>query len=237
MNHRSFCFLLMSAAALASCRATTRRPYFTPLPAAPTARVELEIPDATRVLSEALARDSIALRRIYESDGYLDSGWLDAATLEPTRARPLGPGVVRVRAWVNPDREFWSELVVEAVYRPIADPSRPERELDTPLPDDHPLNRRIAGVLRGLVERFGNAEALRALAPPLPVPIRPAARPDTTRRDTTARLPVPPRPRPDTGTTGAGASLPAAAPSRGRALPRGLPGNATVPERRIHFRP
>ena len=79
---------------------------------------------------------------VREADGFLDSGWLAGATLEPTSARPLGQDVVRVRAWVNPAKQFWSELVVEATYRPMADPPRPERELDIPLPDDHPLQRR-----------------------------------------------------------------------------------------------
>lgn len=180
---------------LLSCRATTHRPYFTPLPMATTAQVELGIPEATRALSEALAKDSITLRTIHEADGFLDSGWLDAQSLEPTRARPLGTAVVRVRAWVNPDKDFWSELVVEASYRPMDDPSRPERELDVTLPEDHPLQRRIAGVLRSLVERYGDAEALRALAPPAPI-----ARPDSAKKDTTRVKPdtVPARPRPDT---------------------------------------
>ena len=178
-----------------SCRATTHRPYFTPLPMATTAQVELGIPEATRALSEALAKDSITLRTIHEADGFLDSGWLDAQSLEPTRARPLGPAVVRVRAWVNPDKDFWSELVVEASYRPMDDPSRPERELDATLPEDHPLQRKIAGVLRSLVERYGDAEALRALAPPAPI-----ARPDSAKKDTTRVKPdtVPAKPKPDT---------------------------------------
>ncbi|HLG05769.1 MAG TPA: hypothetical protein VI383_06445, partial [Gemmatimonadales bacterium] len=124
--------------------------------------------------------DSIPFRTIRESDGYLDSGWLDVRSLEHTSARPLGLGVARVRAWVNPDKPFWSELVVEATYRAMADPSRPERELDTPLPEDHPLQRKIAGVLRSLVERFGDAETLRGVTPP--------AKPDTVRKkpDTTS---------------------------------------------------
>lgn len=180
---------LLTAVVLTACRATTHRPYFTPLPVAAVAQVELGIPEATRALSEQLARDSVTLRTIREDDGYLDSGWLDATTLEPTRARPLGLGVVRVRAWVNPDKEFWSELVVEATYRPLDDPSRPERELDVPLPENHPLQRKIAGVLRALVERYGDAEALKALAPPAPI----VGKPDSTRKDTTAR-PAPPKP-------------------------------------------
>ncbi len=180
--------------AFASCRATTSRPAFTPLPVAVTAQVELEIPDATRALSEALARDSIALRTIREADGYIDSGWLDSSTLEHTGARPLGLGVVRVRAWVNPDKPFWSELVVEATYRAMADPSRPERELDVALPEAHPLQRKIAEVLKGLVEQFGDAEALRALNPPVAVPIRP----DTGKKDSAAAKVDSLRKKPDT---------------------------------------
>ena len=146
-----------------SCRATTARPTYLPLPAATVGEVELEIPEATRALAEALAVDSITLRTIKEGDGYIDSGWLDARTLERTGARPLGAEVVRVRAWVNPAKQFWSELVIEASYRSIADPSRPERELDIPLPEDHPLQRRIGGVLRKLIERYGDAAALKEL--------------------------------------------------------------------------
>lgn len=147
---------------LLSCRATTARPTFLPLPSAAIAEIELGIPEATRALAEGLARDSIALRKIMEPDGYIDSGWLDARTLEHTGARPLGKNVVRVRAWVNPAKQFWSELQVEASFRPMADPSRPERELDAPLPDDHPLQRRIAGVMRKLIVEYGDADALKA---------------------------------------------------------------------------
>jgi hypothetical protein len=168
-----------------ACRATTARPSFVPLPAAASAEVELDIPAATRALAETLAKDSIALQTIKEGDGYLDSGWLDAATLEHTSRRPLGRDVVRVRAWVNPAKEFWSELVVEATYRPLDDPSRPDRELDVSLPADHPLQRRIAGSLRKLIEQYGDAEALKALNPPAPKPV--PAKPDTVKgkRDST----------------------------------------------------
>lgn len=186
---------LLAILLLLSCRATTHRPYFTPLPVATSAQVELGIPEATRALSEALAHDSITLRTIHEADGYMDSGWLDAQSLEPTKARPLGPAVVRVRAWVNPDKDFWSELVVEATYRPMEDPSRPERELDVSLSADHPLQRKIVAVLRALVERYGDAEALRALVAPVPL-----AKPDSAKKDTTRAKPdtVPATPKPDT---------------------------------------
>lgn len=192
-----WCVLL---AAVLSCRATTARPYYLPLPAAAVGEIEFDVPAATRALAEALAQDSIALRVIKERDGFIDSGWLDANSLEHTTARPLGSNVVRVRAWVNPGKQFWSELVVEASYRPIADPSRPERELDLMLPEDHPLQRRIGGVLRKLIERFGDADALKSLIAPKVAagPAKPdstAVKPDTSRAKP---APVPPRPKPDT---------------------------------------
>jgi hypothetical protein len=179
----------------AGCRATTSRPSFVPLPAASSAEVELDIPGATRALAETLAKDSISLATIKEGDGYIDSGWLDAATLERTTKRPLGSEVVRVRGWVNPSKEFWSELVIEATYRPLADPSRPERELDVSLPVDHPLQRRIAGSIRKLIEAYGNAEALKALAPPAAPP---AVKPDTMKQDSTKVKKDTTRVKPDT---------------------------------------
>ena len=167
------------------CAATTSRPYYPPLPTASLAEIELEIPAATRALAEAMAKDSIALSKIREADGFIDSGWLDARTLERTSARPLGDDVVRVRAWINPSKQFWSELQVEATYRLMADPSRPERELDVPLPDDHPLQRKLAGVIRKLIEQYGDPEALKALEAPKPAtPIKPdtaKVKPDTTK--------------------------------------------------------
>ena len=166
---------------LVACRATTSRPYFTPLPSASVAEIELGIPAATRVLSETMAKDSIALKTIKENDGYIDSGWLDAKTLEHTGARPLGTDVVRVRAWVNPSKLGWSELVVEGTYRAMEDPSRPERELDTPLPENHPLQRRLGEVIRTLIEKYGDADALKALAAPKPAAAPAAAKPDTSK--------------------------------------------------------
>jgi len=182
---------------LLSCRATTARPSFTPFPTATSAEVELDIPAATRALAEALAIDSITLAAVKENDGFIDSGWLDAATLEHTSKRPVGESVVRVRAWVNPSKEFWSELVVEAAYRPMVDPSRPDRELEIPLPTDHPLQRRIAGTLRKLIEKYGDPESLKALAPPKPKQDSSKAKKDSTgvKPDTTKPKP---KAKPDT---------------------------------------
>jgi hypothetical protein len=44
----------------------------------------------------------------------------------------------------------------------MADPSRPERELDVPLPEDHPLQKRLGGVMQKLIVQYGDADALRS---------------------------------------------------------------------------
>ena len=185
VNRSLFTVLLLATA----CRATTSRPTYVPLPTAAVAQVELDVPQATRALAETMAKDSIALSKIREEDGFIDSGWLDAKTLEHTGARPLGQDVVRVRAWINPDKMYWSQIVVEGSWRPMDDPSRPERELDASLPDDHPLQKRLGDVIRKMIEQYGDKEALKALAQPAAKPgAKPGARADSAaaKKDTTA---------------------------------------------------
>jgi hypothetical protein len=101
--------------------------------------------------------------------------------------------VVRVRAWVNPAKQFWSELSVEATYRPTADPSRPERELDVPLPEDHPLQKRLGGVIQKLIVAYGDADALRQFQLDTQKRLRADSiakagppKPDSTRSDSTS---------------------------------------------------
>ena len=77
----------------------------------------------------------------------METPWLNAETLRPTDARPIGTDVVRIRGWVNPGKEGFSIIIVEAAYRPIADPSLPERELERPLPKDHPVQVKLDSML------------------------------------------------------------------------------------------
>jgi hypothetical protein len=127
----------------------------------------------TRLVVEALKADSIPLARVHEFDGFFDSGWIDAKTLEPTRRRPLGPEVVRVRGWVDPSKPGFNEVSLETVYVPLADPSRPARELEIPAPADHPVAKRIADLMKQLVEKYGDPAAREQVkkapgGPPIP---------------------------------------------------------------------
>jgi hypothetical protein len=165
-------YLLVLAAALA-CDPGTTRPGLVPLPDAAGTEVRLPPREAIRNLAEALRADSVPIRRVALRDGYMESGWFDTRSRRPASARrALGPGVVQVRAWADPARPGSSQLVVETTYRPLLDPSLPQRELERQVPSKHPVAADVEGALRRLVERFGGPPATPppAAAPAAPQP-------------------------------------------------------------------
>jgi hypothetical protein len=116
------------------------------------------VPEATRRLAEALKADSIPPRRIHIRDGYIETGWFDSRNGRAVRGRrAVGPGIVRVRAWADPARPGSSQLTVETLYRPLLDPSLPERELEREVARDHPVAIRVVATLKKLVDRFGGS--------------------------------------------------------------------------------
>jgi len=166
---RSAAVWLLSA--VIACQPNTSRPSFTPLPEAAQTEIRLPVGDATRSLADALKADSIPLRRVVLRDGYVESNWFYSKSLRPAVGhRPLGPGVVRVRAWADPARPGSSQLSVETSYRPVADPSLPERELDRQVPRNHPISVKMEEVLKQLVQRYGGP-------PPPTTPGAPAGTP------------------------------------------------------------
>jgi hypothetical protein len=155
---------------LLACQPATTRPSFTPLPEAEVVEVRLSQEEATRRLAELMESDSIPAARVELRDGFIESLWFDPTTGEPSTRRPLGTGVVRVRAWSDPGRPGFAILTVETVYRPLADPSLPERELDREVPKDHPVAAKVRAGLQEMVKKYGG--------PPATDAERPAARPD-----------------------------------------------------------
>jgi hypothetical protein len=170
---------LAFALAMASlgCQPTTTRPVFLPYPQAAATEIRLGTSEATRRLAEALRQDSIPIAKVEQRDGYLDSGWFEGATGKSVHRRPLGPGIVRVRAWAEPARAYSSTLIVETVYRPLADPSRADRELERPVPDDHAVAVKVRATLEAMVKKFGGPPAGATPAVPpakgLPAPATP----------------------------------------------------------------
>lgn len=140
----------MIALALAACYPATSRPDLQPVPGAFRVEVEMFVPEATRALALALHDDSIPIRRTVPEDGWLESEWIDFATMQPTRRRPLGVDVVRVRAFITPGRANHSIIEVETVYRPMVSPARPDRTLEQQVPTGHPVAVRVQQALERL---------------------------------------------------------------------------------------
>jgi hypothetical protein len=139
-----------------ACQPNTTRPGFTPLPEAAGTEIRLSVPEATRRLAEALRADSIPTRKVQLRDGYLETNWFEAASGRAVQdRRALGPGIVRVRAWADPARPGSSQLTVETLYRPLADPSLSDRELEREVARDHPVAVKVEAVLRALVKEYG----------------------------------------------------------------------------------
>lgn len=139
-----------------ACRPVTTRPPFPPVPEAATTEIRLPPSEAARLLGEAFRAESIPATRVELRDTWLESGWFVAATGEPVgHRRPIGPEIVRVRAWADVTHPGYCKVEVETVYRPVADPSLPERELDRQVPRDHPVAIKVRATLQGLVKRYG----------------------------------------------------------------------------------
>jgi hypothetical protein len=154
----------------ASCQPATTRPPFPPVPQSAVTEVRLPPGEAARLLAEALRADSIPATRLSLKDTWLETGWFDPATGQRAKKhRPIGLDVVQVRAWADPTHPGNSKLFVETVYRPMADPSLPARELDRQVPRDHPVAIKVRAALQSLVKRYGG--------PPPPSTVEPGARP------------------------------------------------------------
>jgi hypothetical protein len=138
-----------------ACRPVTTRPPFPPVPEAASTEIRLSPTEATRLLAEALRADSIPPARIELRDTWLETGWFVASTGQPVRHRATGAGIVRVRAWADPTHPGNCKVVVETVYRPLADPSLPQRELDRQVPRNHPVAIKVRAALQDLVKRYG----------------------------------------------------------------------------------
>jgi hypothetical protein len=157
-----------------ACNPNTTRPRIAPFPEDASIEVHAKLPAATERLIRALTVDSIPIAVQSTQDGWVETPWLNAGTLRPTDARPVGPDVVRIRGWVNPAKEGFSTIIVEAAYRPYADPSLPGRELERPVPKDHPVQIRLDSMLARI------PKGRSATATLVPVPDSVSQKPDSS---------------------------------------------------------
>jgi hypothetical protein len=151
--------ILLLVGALAACKATTARPYYPPSTGAPQTEIELDVKDATQALADVLEGDSLPVVRVVLRDGFVETAWFSAADRQATHSRRLGPDIVQVRAWVDPTRPGHSRIVIETVFRPLADPSLSGRDLDRQVPPDHPIGRRMTEIITELARLYSSEPA------------------------------------------------------------------------------
>lgn len=156
MIHRPRILLSLAAlTALASaCDPNTDRPAITPSPGAFTVMIAEDPTEAIGLLARRLADDSIPLARVESLDAYLESPWIDSLG-HATRARPIGPNVIRLRGWADPGKPGTAVISVELSWRPWDDPSVPARELDRDVSTSLPIAKRVKAVLDGIKKDFG----------------------------------------------------------------------------------
>ena len=140
---------------LLACQLATTRPTFTALPEAETVEIRLSPTEATRRLADVMRDDSIPAARVEIRDGFIESRWFDPSTGHATKSRPIGTRIVRVRAWADPGRPGFALVTVETVYRAMADPSLPQRELERQVPRDHPVATKVRAALQDMLKRYG----------------------------------------------------------------------------------
>lgn len=148
--------LVLGATLLAGCHARTDRPYFPPVTGAPTTEIELDVKQATQALADVLKGDSLPVTKVTLRDGIIETAWFESDSKHVTHARRLGDQVVQVRAWIDPSRPGHSRIILETVFRPLADPSLSERELDRQVPPSHPVGKRMTEVLTELARLYSS---------------------------------------------------------------------------------
>jgi len=134
---------------LAACAPATTRPPFAPYPEALHAVINAPPARVTEEAKAWLAAHGPTVERASPVDAFLETGWYDATDSASTPVR------VKVRLWADPDVPGKSRVTVEAVYRPIEDPSRRPRDLELAVPPESAGRRLVEQLLKALSEKLG----------------------------------------------------------------------------------
>ncbi len=125
----------------AACTPATTRPSFAPVPEALHAVINASPADVTQTAQALLAADSIAVHFVSLRDAFLETQEF--------------AGTNRVRLWADPDVPGKTRVTIEAVYRPMADPSRTPRDLERAAPPGSPGQLRAEQLLAALKDKLG----------------------------------------------------------------------------------
>jgi len=135
---------VVCALLVAACTPATTRPSFTPVPEALHAVINALPNRVTLEAGDILKADTIPVH--FSS---LRDAWLETAPFA---------GSYRLRLWADPDVPGKSRVTIEAVYRPIEDPSRTARDLERAAPPGSPGQLRAAQLLAALEQKLGTTK-------------------------------------------------------------------------------
>ena len=133
----------------AACAPGTTRPAFAPFPEALHAIINAPPARVTEEARTWLVAQGPTVSHSSPIDGFLETDWYDATDSSATPMR------VKIRLWADPDVTGKARLTVEAVYRPIEDPSRTVRDLELAAPKESAGERLAQRLLKALSEKLG----------------------------------------------------------------------------------
>ena len=132
---------IVVVALLGSCTPATTRPPFAPYPEALHAVINAPPAQVATQAQALLTADTIPVRFVNPRDAFLETGEF--------------AGTMRLRLWADPDVPGKSRVTVEAVYRPIEDPSRTRRDLERAAPPGSAGQQMAEKLLKALKEKLG----------------------------------------------------------------------------------
>lgn len=124
-----------------ACSPATTRPSFWPVPEALRAVINAPPADVTREARALLTADTVPVRFGSVRDAFLETGDF--------------VGTYKLRLWADPDVAGKSRVTIEAVYRPVDDPSRTPRDLERAAPPGSPGQLRAEQLLAALKDKLG----------------------------------------------------------------------------------
>jgi len=124
----------------AACNPATTRPVFMPLPEAPSVVLYARPPRVAAEVQTWLVAQGLKVEVASVQDAYVETAWA---------------GTFKIRCWADPDAPGKSRLTVEAVYRPVLDPSRPERDLEVLVPPEHEAAKLVDRMIGDLKKKLG----------------------------------------------------------------------------------
>lgn len=135
--------------ALCACTPTTTRPAFAPFPESLHAIINAPPAQVTEEAKAWLTAHGPVIQHVNARDAFLETGWYDATDSSAAPVR------VKIRLWADPDVPGKSRVTVEAVFRPMEDPSRTPRDLELAAPKESAGQRLVERLLKALSDKLG----------------------------------------------------------------------------------